>query len=156
MGGLSSQELKETLNNKYKYEENNIKITLTTETTETTNKYKEKHSLTDLGISFDIETTANNVFSIGRKGNIFERLHEIFSTNFNDINISPEITIDQDKLNNIVNSFHEKTFVPVKNPEIIFNNNSVIINSGHHGISIDKEQLFNEIIRYSKERKILK
>ena len=153
LGGLSSQELKETLNNKYKYEENNIKITLTTETTETTNKYKEKHSLTDLGISFDIETTANNVFSIGRKGNIFERLHEIFSTNFNDINISPEITIDQDKLNNIVNSFHEKTFVPVKNPEIIFNNNSVIINSGHHGISIDKEQLFNEIIRYSKERK---
>lgn len=108
LGGLSSQELKETLNNKYKYEENNIKITLTTETTETIDKYKEKHTLNDLGISFDIETTANNVFSIGRKGNIFERLHEIFSTNFNDINISPEITIDQDKLNNIVNSFYEK------------------------------------------------
>ena len=129
LGGLSSQELKETLNNKYKYEENNIKITLTTETT---NKYKEKHSLTDLGISFDIETTANNVFSIGRKGNIFERLHEIFSTNFNDINISPEITIDQDKLNNIVNSFHEK-LCSCQEPGNNFHNNSVIINSGHHG-----------------------
>ncbi len=149
--GLTEDELRETLQKKYSYEENNIKITLATE------KYKEKHNLSDLSMSFDIDATVNKVLSVGRKGNIFERLYEILHVNFNDINIAPEITFDGEKINNIANSFYEKTFIPVKNPEIFFDDNfndsNVIINSGHHGESIDKEQLYNEIIRYTKDRK---
>jgi len=147
VGGLTSHEIKETLQKKYHYEEDNVKITLMTE------KYKEKHSLSDLSISIDIDTTVNNAFSIGRKGNIFERLYEIFHVNFNDINIFTEMTFDREVIDNVVDSFYEKTFISVKNPEIFFDDSSIIINSGHHGESIDKDQLFKEIIRYIKDRK---
>lgn len=147
VGGLTFNDARETLEKKYNYEEDNIKITLMSE------KYKEKYSLSDLGMFFDVDTTVNNGFSIGRKGNIFERLYEIFHVYFNDINIAPEITFNDEVLNNIVDSFYEQTFVAVKNPEIVFDNSSIIINSGHHGESIDKEQLYSEIIKYAKSQR---
>ncbi|NSW91765.1 MAG: VanW family protein [Firmicutes bacterium] len=149
-GGLTYNELNEILKNKYNYELDNVKVTLTTE------KYKEKYSLRDLNISFDVEATIDKAFSIGREGNIFERLSEIFYVNFNDVNISPVIIFDNETIGNIVESFYEKNFVPLKNPVITFDENSVIINSGHHGESIDKDQLFSEIKKSIESRKITK
>lgn len=147
-GGLTRDELKEVLEKKYKYELDNLKVTLVTD------KHKEKYSLSDFNVNFDVDATVEKAFSIGREGNIIERLNRIFMVNFNEEIISPEISYDEKKLSDIVASFHEKNFVLVKNPSLTIDNNAVIINSGRHGESIDKEYLENEIRNFLRNRNI--
>jgi vancomycin resistance protein YoaR len=145
--GLTLCELKDVLQNKYSYEKNNVKLTFATD------NFKKKYSLGDLSIAIDIDATANSGFIVGREGNIFDRLLEIFYANLNDINIAPETTFDEIVIRDIIDSFYDKTFVPVKSPEITFNENDVIIDSGHHGESIDKAKLYHTIMEYVEGNK---
>lgn len=144
--GLSYSELKQRLEDKYKIEIGSVKLTLQS------GKYEEKIPLSELNISFNIEATISKAFSVGREGNIFERLYEIFYTNFNDVNISPVITYETEKIKSIVESFYDKVYTPVKEVDITYDGDKVVIRSGYHGESIDKEWLFNQITRSIEER----
>lgn len=148
--GLSPKELRDTLENKYRFEMNNIRITLMTD------NYKERYSLEDLGISIDIDTSINNGFSVGREGNIFKRVGEIINVYFNDKNIEPVLVFNDEKIKNVIDSFYDNIFIPVKEPKITFNEDYVLINSGQHGENIDKENLFSEITDSAKELKTQK
>jgi vancomycin resistance protein YoaR len=101
-----------------------------------------------------VDATLEKVFSIGRQGNIIERLNQIFNVNFSEESISPEISYDEEKIQDIAEAFYEKNFIPVRNPSIIVNDNAAIINSGHHGESIDKDYLVSEIKNFIKNRNI--
>lgn len=147
-GGFTYNELNEILTNKYKYELDNLKITLSSD------KYKEKYSLRDLNVTFNVDATIEKALSVGREGNIIERLNRIFSVNFNEEDISPEIYYDEGKIHDIAEAFYEKNFIPVRNPSIIVNDSVAIINSGNHGVSIDKGYLVSEIKNFIKSRNI--
>ena len=144
--GLTQNELNDLLMDKYNYELDNLKVTLST------TKCKERYALNDLNAVFDINATIKEAFSIGRKGNLFSRISEICNAYFNNIEIAPVIIFDDEQLYKIINKFYDKNLIPVENPSVEINDSIVTIKSGHHGESIDKEFVLNKLHEFIIKR----
>ena len=146
-GGLLPQELGDRLETRYKNEYNNVKVTISSE------EYEKKYYLKDFDFSYDIDNTIDKAYSVGREGNIFKRLFEVINISFNEREISCEIGYNINKVNDIVDSFYNNIYIPAEDPGFKIDNDFVLITSGHHGKSINKEQLKNEIVSFINERK---
>ncbi|NMB95169.1 MAG: hypothetical protein GYA02_00915 [Clostridiaceae bacterium] len=140
-------QLYDRLITQYKNEYNNIKIKINV------GEYHTDYYLKDFDFSYDIDYVVDKAFSIGRQGNIFNRLSEILNTNFNERIIYTEPSFSAEKVDQIVNSIYNQIYVPVEDPGFEIQNDIAFIKAGHHGKSIDKEHLRNEIIRFIKSRK---
>jgi len=139
VGGYKISELESLLNKDYKDNLSNLEITLKVK------NVSEKFNFSDIGASCNIQEVIDKAYSIGRKGNVFERLRELLEIRKNGMNVNIDITFDKEKLGNIIQSLYEKTFIPLKNPEVVFEGNRILLRTGHHGENIDKEYIMSEV-----------
>ena len=146
-GGLLPEELHDRLETKYKNEYKDAKLTISSQ------EIKEKFLLQDFDFLCDIDNTINEAYSIGREGNIIQRLMKVINTSFNEVEITSEIMYDSDKIDNIVNYFYSNIYIPLEEPDFKIDKDFALISSGHNGKSIDKEKLRNEILDFINKRK---
>jgi len=139
---LGKQELLAFLEEKYQVPSENLQITLKTD----------KHSLTaryqDLGARYDISAAAGEAFSVGRRGNIFERLLEITRAAVFGTNIDLPITYDEEKVDSFVDEFYKMTLVEVKESALHISDTGVEVFTGSHGEHINKNEAREAVIKY--------
>jgi len=139
VGGYTISELESLLNKNYKDNLNGLEITLKVK------NISETVSFSDLGVSCNIQEVVDKAYSIGRSGNIFKRLRELLEVRKNGAQINIDITFDKEKLANVVQSLYDKTFIPVKEADLVIEGNKIVLCTGHHGESIDKDYAMSEV-----------
>jgi len=111
-------------------------------------KYKEKIkeiTFSEIGVMYDIEKAINDVMSLGRQGNIFERLLEISRLRKNGKIIEMNYSYEKDSLKAIIDDFNNETIKYVKEAELIFEDSKVTLRTGHPGEQIDTDNIYKAI-----------
>ncbi len=139
VSGLSESELDELLKKEFADKAENTSIVLKVGNHSRTVKFS------DIGVSYDVDEIIDEVFSIGRTGNIFQRLKEIYSVGKNGRNIEITPSYDKTALESIVQSLYDETYVPVKEAELLIEENRVVLRSGSSGKSIDKQAVISQV-----------
>lgn len=139
VGGLTKVELSDLL--KKKYEENIHKLELQLKA----NNMTEKISFSKINISYDIQTTVNRAYGIGRHGTVITRLNEVINSVRNGVKVDITFNYNKDKVEGLVNSLHLATFTTVKEADLLIEEDKIILRSGHHGESIDKSKTIKDI-----------
>lgn len=102
-------------------------------------------SFSDLGVSYDIESAAQEAFSVGRDGNPVKRLQDISSASRNSVGVDMVFTYNHDKADEIANAIAEEAGVLSEDAEVRYTPASVIIKPGRTGVSIDKDDLADQL-----------
>lgn len=138
-GGLTRPELTDLLDKNYRSK---------VDTEELSVKAKdvvEKIKFSEAKVNYDISSAVDKAFEVGRSGNIFDRLSDIIKTSTNSIKLTVPYTFDKERMQKVVTAIYDKTFTEVKELDIKINNDNVVLLSGHHGESIEKDKLFAQI-----------
>lgn len=112
------------------------------------NGVTEKIELSQIDLNYKIEEAAQKALDVGRKGNIFARLFEIYNTSKDGSRLSLDYSYDLDKVNGIIDNFYSKTLVLVKEADLSIQDTKVILNTGRPGKVIDRKKA-QEIIENS-------
>ena len=99
-----------------------------------------------LSISFDIDSSVDLAYSIGRKSNIFKNNFDIISSLFYKTNISPSFTYNEDAINTYITEFENTLPDKLVEPSYYIDGKNLIITSGKDGVLIDRDRLNFEII----------
>ena len=97
-------------------------------------------------VTFDVDETIEEAYSIGRNSDIFSNNFCILHTLIKPYNMSPTIYYDENLLNNIINEFANTLPDLVKEPSYHINDNDVTITKGHDGVLVDNKNLVNTIL----------
>ena len=103
------------------------------------------YSFDSINIEYNITEAVNESYNIGRNSNIFKNNFEIFDLYLNKKNININITINQDKLDNIIEDLSSSLPDKLIQSSYYIDNNNLILTSGLAGKAIDKESLTNNI-----------
>lgn len=147
VSGLTESELKELLEKEYTEKAENIKVVLQA------GNQSYSFSFSDIEVHYNVPEIVDEVFGIGRDGNIFQRLKEIYNVGKNGRSIEIVPTYNNEALESIVQSLYDKTFVPVKEAELLIEENRVVLRSGCNGKSIDKQTAISQVEELIKSRK---
>jgi len=147
VSGLSWQELRDELKSVYFVPGDGTGITLKASNIEMSLPFSE------ISLEYDIDAAVKEAYSIGRKGNIFVRLYEIFSAGAKGIHIPINQTYDEGKVNAFVNQFSDRLFKSVKESSLLISDKEVILRSGRHGEHIDKSETLEQITNLIKSGK---
>lgn len=139
VSNLTLAEMTSVLKKNYQDRMDNITIAVSA------GNVKETLSAKDVNAAYDIQSTAEKAYAIGRKGNIFQRLGEILDTKKKNVHLSMVVTYDKDKVAAFADSLYQKTYQAVKEHSLEVGTRDVKLLSGHHGESIDKNKLITEI-----------
>lgn len=115
--------------------------------------YSEKMSFSDINVKYDVENAVQEAFSVGRSGNIFKRIYDIIASSNKNIQLTAPYTYDKKVVEDRVNSLINKSQVNVKEPDLVIQEDKVIIKTGHHGTGFDKIKLMDEIDENIKNSK---
>lgn len=143
---FGSQELQALLDSKYQAPYENLEITLKTDKSSLTAKYS------DLGARFDTAAASKAAYSVGRKGNVFERLYEITKAAMLGVDIELPLVYDEEKLDSFVDEFYEMTLVGVRESALHISDTGVEIFTGSHGEYIDKSEAKQQVIKYLESK----
>lgn len=99
-------------------------------------------TLADVDFDYDFENAVSKAVKIGRSGNIFDRANAIMSAKKDSVKIGLELSYDSDKLREIVISYCEEYKTELVQPSYTVEGDSITINSGHAGKSIDPQNAF--------------
>lgn len=139
VGGLTKQQASELISKNYQDKIKDLEISITA------GSHHETLEFTEIGVYVDIDDTVNKAFLIGRTGNIFKRFSDILDARKNNPIINIVLKYDKEKVGAKIQSLYDKTFIPVKEAELIIQDDVAIVRSGHHGESIDKDLLLKEV-----------
>lgn len=145
VSGLTQEELQQKLKTNFQDKINSLNISLETE------KVKENIGYGDINVSYETDNAAKAAFDAGRTGNMFERLYDIANAGLKGLNVDMSIAYDQSKLNSLIDDFYKKTFMGVKEADILIQENGAAIRSGHHGENIDKNKVLSTVDTMIKE-----
>lgn len=137
VSGMSMEEVKQFLETMYRIPSESGKITLKTANKELTASFPE------LGVYYDTAAASESAYSVGRSGNIFQRLYDIALACIKGRNLGIIPSYDEKKIENLAEHFFANTFESVKEGALLITDSQVIIRSGRHGTHIDKEQTAN-------------
>lgn len=147
VAGMRLDELKSLLKNSYQDSIKGKELTI---------KCKdavEKITFSDLNVSYDVSSTAEDAYNVGRKGNIFERISKVIKTGNSNSKFDVDYSFDKKRAGDILEELNKKISVDVKEAELSIQENKVTIRSGHHGEKIDTDatlKLIDESIKASK------
>ena len=113
----------------------------------TCNTEEKEVSLAELSARVDIEKTVEKAYSVGRTGNFFTRLLEIYKLKKNPVVLSPVITCDEELLKAYINELTAPFNLPGQATEVSLVENELVITRGVAGRGIDipkAVQLFKE------------
>ena len=100
----------------------------------------------DLKASYDIDGACKAAYNIGRHGNIFSRIWEIYKASKEPIYLKMPVLYDDDSLEKAIEQFRKNVFLPLKEAQISVDTQTAFIITGRHGEDIDTEQLRKQII----------
>lgn len=146
-GGLYDFELKSLLESRIKEKIQTSKIILDT------GIIKEEFPLTAIDTDLDLDEAVENAFSVGRSGNFLRRLYDIFITARKGRGMEPPIVYNREKLEQIIDSLYDRIFVPVKEADLLFQDDRITIRSGNSGKSINKDKVLSEAENMIEEYK---
>ena len=138
-GGMTRAELTSALKTRFQDKIKDLEIILDS------GRIVEKTGYTDLNVSYAMDNAVNDAFSLGRTGNMFERLYAIFIAGLKGANVDMPLSYDKGKLDSFISDFHKKTLIEVKETEILIQDDKVTIRSGHHGENADKNSLASTV-----------
>ncbi len=95
--------------------------------------------------SYNIEQLINKAYSVGRAGNIFQNNYEILKCLISGINIEPELSYNEELLDNVVSDIDTKIPGALKEYSYYTENGSLIITPGKQGIAAQGERLKKQI-----------
>lgn len=139
IGNLNKDEAHSLLKKNFQDKIDGIEITL-----KAGNK-SEKFRYSDIDAAYNIGETLDRAYSVGRSGSLFRRLFDILSTAKKGKTIDMPVMFNEEKLEEIVTSLHNKTLIKVKEADVLIQNDKVTLRSGHHGESIDKEKVLSDV-----------
>ncbi len=143
-GNMSKADLKALVQKNFKDKEKTNELTL---------KFKDstvKLNYSDINLKYDTDKAVENAYGIGRKGNVFERTADVIKASLSKQVVEVPITYDKDKLSAIIDSLYQKTNTSVKDPELVVQEDRVLLRSGHQGAVIEKDKALNEIVKALK------
>ncbi len=146
-GSMSKAELKALVQKNFKDKEKTNEITL---------KFKDstvKLSYSDINVKYDTDKAVENAYGIGRKGNIFKRTADVVKASLSRQVVEVPITYDKEKLLGIIDSLYQKTNTSVKDPELVLQDDRVLLRSGHKGAVIEKNKALDAIVKALKYSK---
>lgn len=139
IGKMTYSEGYNMLNSIYTDKINQVEITLTN------NDISKQFNLHDFNISYDIESTINKAYDIGRKGNIFKRFKDILNVSKNGVIFDLDFSFDEKKLIDSIEDFYKDSLIEVQNPDIIIEGNNVYFYTGNPGTGLNKDKVFEQI-----------
>ena len=147
VSGMARSEIIELLESRYTIPASGLEITLKTDLAEVSKSYP------DLGVVYDIEAAADKAFSIGRSGNVFDRLYDIARASFKGIVTYVPQSYDESRVDDFVDDFALMAFQQVREGILLISDDSVVIKSGRHGEAVDKAEVKSLVINMIKEGK---
>lgn len=96
--------------------------------------------LSQINVRFDVESAAKRALAVGRRGNIFHRLFEVYNTNKDGVRLDLDYSYDTNSVRNTIDNFHSRTLVTVKEADLFIHESSTVLRTGHPGESIDREK----------------
>lgn len=142
VSNLSSEEAKNRL---VKY----IETSLPEEIILTHGDYEVALNTEELNINFDINSAIDTAYGFGRSGNLLSDGVEILSTIFNNKNVEPSLSMDDDALTNMLNDISSKLPDKMIESGYYIDGNNLIINKGSDGNVINvaktKQKIKEEI-----------
>lgn len=100
------------------------------------------------GVSFDVDSTVEQAYSIGKSDSLIKNNYTILSLLLKNYNISPSINYDEDLLNSLIDSINAQLPDRVVNSGYSIDGTNLIITSGKDGILISSSDLKDEILSF--------
>ena len=139
--GLDKIELSKYLENKYNIDLSTLELSI----------YHRDYPVTvgfdELSIQIDKELVLEKVFSIGRKGNFFKRLIDIYKNKRTHTYLETEVFVDMGALDGIINQIYENTYIDAVSPSLLLMKDEVVIVSGKSGSAVNKKSLKECILK---------
>ena len=110
------------------------------------NDYETTLNTNQIEFTYDTSKLAEEAYSVGRKGNIFENNYAIVRSSLFGKNIDPIYTYNQDSLNYIVDDIESKMPGLVTEASFYREGNELIITPGKDGIMVNREKLKDIIL----------
>ncbi len=148
-GGLTRDELTKSLNTNYSKSIKDKELIL---------KYNdkvEKISVNDINFKYQIDKAVDDAYNIARSGNIFKRVYDVFKTGKDKRVIEMAYTYNKDQLEKAIEDLNKIVSNPVKNHELKFLDDKVILKTGHIGDSIDKTATY-KLLEESLKKAVFK
>lgn len=139
VGRMTKEEILSKLKENYSDKANTDKIVL---------KYKaskKEISFTEIGVKYDLEKAVNDIMSIGREGNILNRLTKISEIKKTGKSIDLNYSYNTETLKSIIDTFNNETIINVKEVDLQIENSKVTLLTGHAGERIDTDDIYKTI-----------
>lgn len=138
VAGMSQSEAEETLNKDLREKKlNQIKLKH--------NDYEMTLSYEQLNVSYDINKAIGEAYGTGRTGNIVTNNYSILISYFIKKNISLNVEIDEDALNNAINDLESKLPDVKTESSYYVDGQNLVIKNGKKGVIVKKDELKDKI-----------
>lgn len=138
-GNLTKPELASLLKDNHKDEPHNTGITLVYKS------YTMDLSYEDIDVKYDIKEVVEKAYSHGRDGSILNKLVHVLPVQNSKMVINFPVSFDKEKIDEVIDSFEKKSLRKVKDAELLFDNEKIVLRSGIAGEVIDRNKLKGEI-----------
>lgn len=101
---------------------------------------------TQLECNFDIDKSIDTAFLFGREGNIFQNNFTIINILFNNIDITPDFSYNENLCNSIIEQMNANFEDAIEEYSYNIENNNLIISKGHSGSVILNDELKKMIV----------
>lgn len=102
--------------------------------------------LDELGAKIDWEDAVNQCYLLGKTGNVFIRCKDILAARLMGTTVYPNISYNEDKLTEKLESLQKKIKTPVKEATTQLEDDHILVTAGEKGEVFDREQLMHDIL----------
>ena len=110
------------------------------------NDYETSIASESLSISFDIEKAVNQAYDIGRSGNILQNNLEVLKTLFNPVDITADLSLDEEQLKASLNDISSKLPDTIIQSSYYIEDNNLILTKGRTGFVVNVDEMANDLI----------
>ncbi|WP_066503682.1 VanW family protein [Abyssisolibacter fermentans] len=146
IGGLNKKEAVTLLENEINLQLENNKMQL---------KYEDKvynFNYKQLGFCCDYNTTVDELYQFGRKGNFLTRYNKIRTLKKDGYNHNIKLNLNIEKLKSIANKISDELYREAKDASLKYENKKFVIKPEINGLQVNKEKL-QELIQASINKK---
>lgn len=102
-------------------------------------------NLADADLNYDLDSTIEKLYSIGRNKGVYENFKERLALLFNSKSIDAIYDIDQNSLNSLFSEVYKQVEQPVVDAKFEYKNNQITILVEKSGVEIDKAKIYNDL-----------
>jgi vancomycin resistance protein YoaR len=147
VSGMGRHDMLQYLETQYTVPATELKITLKSPSASISATYPE------LEVDYDINAAAEAAYSVGRTGNVFRRLFDIMRSGLRGTVINMPQSYNEEKIDSFVNAFCKEASSEVREGSLLITNDHVVIRSGSHGESVNKEDVKALVMNMIKNNK---